>query len=70
MTILTWIIVVLGVAEFFVAQFIAFRAFNRAMSAHKRGESIEALQARFRRFGFLSVIGAVIAILAFAASQR
>ena len=66
---LFWIIVVLGVSEFFVAQFIAFRAFNRAMRAHKNGESIVELQRRFRRFGFLSVLGALIAILAVWAHQ-
>ena len=70
MEIALWIIVAVGIVGFFVWQVVAFRAFNRAMRAHRSGDSIEGLQSRFRRAGFFSVCWAAAAIAAVYALQR
>jgi hypothetical protein len=70
MDIALWIIVAVGIAGFFTWQVVAFRAFSRAMRAHRSGESIEGLQRRFRRAGFFSICWAVAAVAAIYALQR
>lgn len=70
MEILLWLVAAVGIAGFFTWQFIAFRAFNRAMRAHRSGESIAGLQSRFRRAGLFSVCWAAAAIAAVYALQR